>query len=300
MAATLPPPLKQGDTIGVMAPSSRIGKDDLDTAKAFLEGKGYKVLIHSQTYLHAGTEAKTQYAGSVEEKLGALHDLARDPNVKAVFFATGGQRALGLLDEIDYKLIAANPKIYMGFSDHTALVNSISARTGLVTYHGPTFRRFMTNPQADFNLRLLSGAEKSIPLDRARTVKKGTAKGALCGGNLAMIRSLQESDMPITDGGFLFLEEISEELTTVERDFCALRRRGILKRIGGLVLGQFTDMKDTGTPFGMTLDDIVAEHTAGLNIPVVMNAPFGHDIDLYALPVGQTVSLADNRLTLES
>lgn len=293
-----PPFLKAGDTIGIMAPSSRIALSDIEGAKTFFQAKGYKVLVHSQTYLHAGTESTTQYAGTREEKLDALHSLAADETVKAVFFATGGQRALTLLDDIDYKLIAAHPKIYMGFSDHTALLNSISAKAGIISYHGPTFKRATVNPQIDFNLRLLSGDEKTIPLKGARSFKAGSAAGVLFGGNLAMIRSLNDSDMPITDGGILFLEEISEELTTVDRDLCALKRRGILNRIGGLVLGQFTGIKDTGTPFGMDMEDIVAEHTQGLDIPILTNAPFGHDTDLYALPIGARVELNGTNLKL--
>lgn len=291
MRAHFPPPLSPGDTIGVMAPSSRIAARDIDSAVAFFEGRGYRVLVHSQTYLYAGDGHATQYAGSREEKLGALHGLASDPNVRAVIFATGGQRAITLLDHIDYALLAAHPKIYMGFSDHTALLNAIAARANLVTWHGPTLRRALVNPQIDLNLALLAGREKTIPLKGAHLYRNGTAEGVLFGGNLAMIRSLTDADLCLTDGGILFLEEISEELTTVDRDLCALKRRGILGRLGGLVLGQFTDMKDTGTPFGMTLDDIIAEHTSGLDIPVLTHAPFGHDADLTALPIGAAVAL---------
>lgn len=299
MNFTSPPPLKPGDTIGVMAPSSRIARADIDEARAFFEGKGFKVLVHSQTYLYAGPEYSNQYAGSRQEKLDAFHHLVANPDVKAIIFATGGQRAITLLDDIDYELVAANPKIYMGFSDHTALCNTITARTGLITYHGPTLRRSIVNPQIDFNLRLLAGGEKSIPLKGSHVVKSGKGAGVLFGGNLAMIRCLNDSDMAVTDGGILFLEEISEELSTVDRDLCSLKRRGIFKRLNGLMLGQFTNMKDTGTPFGMTMQDIIAEHTEGLKIPVISNAPFGHDTDLYAFPIGARVALDTKSLTLK-
>ncbi|PZQ43375.1 MAG: LD-carboxypeptidase [Micavibrio aeruginosavorus] len=293
-----PPPLHLGDTIGIMAPSSRIARDDIEASKTFLESKGYKVLVHPQTYLHADAEPATQYAGSVNDKLSALHDLARDAAVKAVIFATGGQRAMTLLDAIDYSLLATFPKIYMGFSDHTVLLNAIAANTGLVTYHGPTFKRTTKNPQIDFNLRFLEGREKSIPLHGATSFKHGNAKGKLFGGNLASLRSLTNTELSMADGGILFLEEIGEELSTIDRDLCALKRRGLLHRLSGLIFGQFTDMKDTGTPFGMGLSDIIAEHTAELDIPILANAPFGHDTDLYALPIGATVTLDANARVL--
>ena len=298
MTFITPPPLKPGDTIGVMAPSSRIAATDIEASKAFLEQKGYNILIHPQTYLHADDQPFTQHAGTVLQKTDALHDLVRDTDVKAVFFATGGQRSMMMLDHIDYKLVAAHPKIYMGFSDHTALLNSITARTGLTTYHGPTFKRCSKNPQIDFNLRLLQGDEKTIPLTGATILKNGTAQGRLFGGNLAMVRSLLDKDLPLTDGGILFLEEIGEELTTIDRDLCALKRRGILDRIGGLILGQFTDMKDTGTPFGQSFEDVIGEHTKGLDIPILAHAPFGHDTDLYTLPIGHRVTLDGINLVL--
>ncbi|HEU4839375.1 MAG TPA: LD-carboxypeptidase [Micavibrio sp.] len=278
----LPPPLQPGDTIGVMAPSSYIDADALENGADFLRAKGYNILIHPQ----CGARLN-QSAGTGEQKRDALHDLVRNPEVEAVFFAAGGNRALHILDLLDYKLIKKHPKIYMGFSDNTALLNVITAKTGIVTYHGPTVKRFPKNPQADFNLSLLSGKENSIPMIGARVLREGSAKGILIGGNLSLFRYLVGSgEIPNPKGAILFLEDISEEYSHIDRDFCYLRRCGLLEKIGGLVLGQFSDMRDTGTPFGFSFEDIIAEYTAGLDIPILTNAPFGHGEDLYALPIG--------------
>lgn len=281
-----PPPVKPGDTIGVMAPSSHIAPEDVATSKSFLEARGYNVFIHPQTH-----ERLNQSAGTPAQKAEALHDLAADKNINAVFFASGGNRALHMLDLIDYDLIAANPKIYMGFSDNTALINAIAARSGLVTYHGPTFKRLPYNPQADANLEFLSGGVREISLDGAEIFREGTAEGPLFGGNLALIRAMTERDMISGDGAILFLEDINIESSHLDRDLCALRRSGLLARLGGLILGQFGDLLDTGTPFGFTFADIVAEHTHRLDIPILVNAPFGHGADLTALPVGQRVRM---------
>lgn len=291
---SLPPSLQPGDTIGVMAPSSRIDAADLENGANALRAKGYKVLIHPQCHakLH-------QSAGTNEQKRDALHDLVRDPEVKAVFFATGGNRALHILDLLDYKMIKKHPKIYMGFSDNTALLNAIAAKSGLVTYHGPTVKRLPKNPQMDFNLSLLSGKESSIPMTGAKIFRDGSAKGTLIGGNLSLFQYLVESgEIPHPKGAILFLEDIAEEYSRIDRDFCYLRRCGLLEKIGGLVLGQFSDMRDSGTPFGFSFEDIIAEHTAGLNIPIVMNAPFGHDTDLYAMPIGRKAELSGHQLRL--
>lgn len=294
MHYTFPPALNPGDTIGIMAPSSRVDAADLENGAAVLRRKGYNVLIHPQC-----AARHHQSAGTNDEKRDALHDLVKNPDVKAIIFATGGNRALHLLDIIDYDLIKKNPKIYMGFSDNTALLNAITAKTGIVTYHGPTAKRLTKNPQADFNLSLLAQKEKTIPLDGATIFREGTATGVLIGGNLSLFQYLVESgETPNPDSAILFLEDIAEEYSRIDRDFCYLRRSGLLGKIGGLVLGQFSDMRDSGTPFGFTFEDIIAEHTQGLNIPILLNAPFGHADDLYAMPVGAKATLEKAKLIL--
>lgn len=277
-----------------MAPSSRIDAADLENGAEILRRKGYKVLLHPQCH-----ERLHQSAGTNEQKRDALHDLVRNTEVKAVFFATGGNRALHMLDLIDYRLLKKHPKIYMGFSDNTALLNSIAAKCGIVTYHGPTVKRLVKNPQVDFNLSLLSGQEKEIPMTGAKMFREGSAKGTLIGGNLSLFQYLVDSgEIPNPKGAILFLEDIAEEYSRIDRDFCYLRRCGLLEKIGGLVLGQFSDMRDSGTAFGFSFDDIIAEHTAGLNIPILMNAPFGHAEDLYAMPIGQKAELSNASLKL--
>lgn len=289
-----PPFLSLGDTIGVMSPSSRVDEDALKDSIALLHKHGFKTYIHPQTF-----ERLHQSAGTNEQKRDAFHDLVLNPEIKAVFFATGGNRALHLLDLIDYSKVRANPKIYMGFSDNTALLNAITARTGIITYHGPTLKRLATNPQLDFNLRLLKGEENIIPMTGANVLHKGNAEGWLIGGNISLFQYLITSgDMPDATGAILFLEDCYEEWSRIDRDFCYFRRSGLLDKISGLVLGQFTNMVDTGTPFGFTFEDIIAEHTAGLKIPILANAPFGHGEHLYALPIGQKAKLDGTSLHL--
>lgn len=288
-----PPPLNPGDTIGIMAPSSRIDAADVQAGCAALHARGYKTFIHPQTY-----EQLHQSAGTNDQKRDAFHDLVRNPDIRAVFFATGGNRALHLLDKIDYGLVAANPKIYMGFSDNTALLNSISARSGIVTYHGPTLKRLPTNNQIDFNLSFLSGHEKTIPLDGAKIFREGSAEGTLIGGNISLFQYLIASgDSPDANGAILFLEDCHEEWSRIDRAFGYFRRIGLFDKIDGLVLGQFTNMLDTGTPFGFTFNEIIAEHTQGLDIPILSHAPFGHDKNVnFIMPVGALVRLDGTNL----
>lgn len=283
-----PPFLFPGDTIGIMAPSSRINAADVEAACKVLHERGYKTFVHPQTY-----EQLHQSAGTNEQKCDALHDLVRNPDIQAIFFATGGNRALHLLDKIDYNLIAANPKIFMGFSDNTALLNAISARCGIVTYHGPTLKRVTTNHDLEFNLSFLSGKEEAITLDGANVARGGSAEGILIGGNISLFQYLIASgDSPDANGAILFLEDCHEEWSRIDRAFCYFRRCGLLDKIGGLILGQFTNMLDTGTPFGFTFEDIIAEHTKGLNIPIITHAPVGHDAHRnIIMPIGARMKL---------
>ena len=291
----LPKSLQAGDTIGVMAPSSRFPQADLEAASKILQGYGYKVFIHPQCY-----ETLHQSAGTHAQKIAALHELSADKNINAVFFAAGGNRALHLLDKIDYDLIARHPKIYMGFSDCTALLNAFAARCGLITWHGPTLRKFhVGHNQADANIRLLEGKDKIIPLDAATVLKPGTATGRLFGGNLNVFRRLIGSrEMPPIDDAILFFEDCNEETSRLDAEFCFLRRSGIFDKASAIIFGQFTNLLDTGTPFGFTFEDIIAEHTHGLNIPILMNAPFGHAEDLYAMPIGAHATLRNAQLIL--
>ncbi len=293
-------PLTAGSTIGVMAPSSRIGRADLEAACGLLVSKGFKVAIHPQVVHYAGPEHSTQFTGTDEEKLKAFHDFVKDPNIHAILFATGGQRALRLLDGIDYKLVAANPKIITGFSDNTSVLNSIAARTGIVTWHGPTLRRMLQNKQLDFNLRLLAGEETVIPLQGAQALQGGSPKGHLVGGNLSAFSTLNDDDMPKIKDAILFLEDVGEELTTIDRHLHALRRRGIFDKAAAVIFGQFTNTKDTGTPFGLSFEDVVRQNTQGFKGPILINAPFGHGDDLVALPIGAKASIDGATLTISA
>ena len=297
-----PPYLMPGDRIGVMSPSSRAAPEDLEASAQFLRRRGYDVFIHPQSFLAAPPLPDgrfTQYAGTPAEKAAALHDLVRDDGIKAIFFATGGQRAITILDHLDFELIKTHPKIYLGFSDNTLLLNAITAKTGLVTYHGPTFKRLVRNPQADFNLRFLSGQEREISLAGSRTPVHATVRGKLVGGNGTLMLALKEDEIPDLTGSILFLEDIGEELTSLDRALAVMKRRGWFAKAAALIFGQYTGMLDTGTPFGMTFDEIVSDHLSGLDLPVVTNAPFGHGDDLTLFPIGATMTLDTACLTLK-
>ena len=296
MDSIYPSALKPGDTIGVVSTSCWVDEQDVLTAKDFIEAQGYNVKIHPQV-----TARHHQAAGTAIEKAEALNDMFADPEVKAIFGSRGGNRASGMLQHLDFDLIKQNPKIIIGYSDLTALLNPIFVQTGLVGFHGPLFRELPTHNDYQQMMNVLSGKTNTLDLGDATVLNDGHAEGTLIGGNLSVFQSLIGTPyMPNTKGSILLLEDIGDHISRYDRMFCHLKNAGILGQINGLIVGQFTDMKDSETnPFGFTLEDIILEHTNDLDIPIIMNAPIGHGDQLCTLPIGASVSLKNKQISFK-
>ncbi|MEO5368200.1 MAG: LD-carboxypeptidase [Magnetococcus sp. WYHC-3] len=279
--------IKPGDTIGVMAPSSFVEKDDIEKSKALLEARGYTVVVHPQTFAR-----HNQSAGTQDEKLAALHALYADKTVKAIWAAGGGNRALYLLDGLDAKLIGKNPKPLIGFSDTTALLNAVAARSGQAGWHAQVFKNLHKGSYLEQTMPVIEGKNTALNLKDAKVLIPGKAAGKLVGGCLSLFHALPGTkDCPKLKGAILFLEDTGDEISRLDRMFAQMKRLGVFKEIGALVLGQFLDVHDSGRPFGFTLEDIVTEALAGRHIPVITGAAFGHGAALFPLPVGTTAAL---------
>lgn len=291
------PALKSGDTIGIMATSSRTDPARVQDAVKTLESMGYKVRVHPQTFSTYTTPdgALTSAAGTPSEKAAAFHDLWNDPEVKAIMSARGGNEAAEMLPLLDYKALAATPKIVIGFSDVTALNIGIHKHTGIVTFHGPLLHSLGVIDQGDLTqcFRLLSGHEKNIPLSGGHALRPGHAQGSLLGGNLSVFCSLLGTPHePDFHGALLFMEDIGDELSRINRFFLQLKLTGAFNRISGLIIGGFSGMTDNGRViFGRTVRDMIEHHTQGTNFPIVIDAPFGHENRLITFPVGAQAML---------
>ncbi len=279
-----PQTLQPGDTIGVMAPSSVVEKEDIEKSKAVLEERGYGVFVHPQTF-----ERHNQSAGSHLQKTLALQGLWQREDINTIWCAGGGNRALNLLNSINFKAMEGKVKPLVGFSDVTALLNSIYAHTGAPTFHGPVFKNLhkMKEEQLTQTLDLLARKTTEIPMNNAKIIREGAAEGILLGGCLSIFQYLINTDdcAPL-EGSILFLEDAGDHLSRIDRMFCHLKRSGVFEKIGGLVLGEFHDMQDGERPFGFTLEELIEEYTEKSDIPIIMNAPFGHGSNLFTLPVG--------------
>ena len=269
--------------IGICAPSSYVEREDIEAAKALIEARGIEVFVHPQSFarLH-------QSAGTPQEKLDALHDLYRDTSIDAIWAAGGGNRALQIVDDLDFDFIREHPKPLIGFSDVTALLNAITIKTGIPNIHAQVFK----NAPRYAALDALLEHRFDMDLGGTNTLREGRVQGRIFGGNLSIFQYLPETfSGDWLDGAILILEDCNEEISRIDRMFLHLKRCGVFDRIGGLVLGAFTDLQDGARPFGFSLEEIVREHTNDGDFPVVMNAPFGHGDTLSPLPIGANAKL---------
>ena len=252
-----------------------------------LEKRGFKVFIHPQTY-----EREHQSAGNHLQKSLAFQGLWQRKDIKAIWAAGGGNRCTHLLDTINFTRLSQSPKALIGFSDVTSLLNAVYAHTGITTFHGPVFKNLHKYNQLDHLLDLLTAKTVSYPVKDNNIFQEGSAEGRLIGGNLSIFQYLPQT-LPndFCKDAILFLEDCNEELSRIDRMFLHLKRLGVLNDIKALALGQFTDMNDTGRPFGYSLEDIIAEHTQNLEIPILHNLPFGHGKDLYTMPIGARANI---------
>ncbi len=290
-----PRALKPGDTIGIVATSSHITQDRIDEGMAALKAMGFVPRLHDKAGQRHG-----QFAGDEATRVAAFHDYLIDPSIHAVMAMHGGNGALHLLDLIDYGLIRANPKIIVGFSDVTALLNAVTARTGLITFHGPTLTRIARIDQASQKqfAALLSG--KDVPPLPATSVREGKAEGILIGGNLSALQSLIGTPYAlIPDGAILLIEDINDHVSRYDRMIGHFKNARWFEKLGGIVLGEFLNSLDNeARPFGFTIEERVRVLTDDYDFPVMAGLAVGHGEKLATLPIGGLVRLDAHGLSI--
>jgi muramoyltetrapeptide carboxypeptidase len=291
METLYPSPLQKGDTIGVIAPSSVYDVEKLKPAREYLESQGLNVIFHPQT-----SAKHHQFAGTADEKVSALHDYFSEPSIKAIFCTCGGNGAIHLLDKIDYKIIKKNPKIFMGFSDITLLLNAIYAQTGLVTFHGPTLSRMQKIDSAclDQMIETLAGKSDSIAIEGA------DMEGTLIGGNLSATQALIGTPYaPQCQNTILLMEDINDHYSRYDRMIAHMKQAGWIRSLSGIIVGDFLNSLDNpDRPFGFDIKAIL-----DMNAPDSAKAhsiAFGHGKNLYTLPIGAKAVLKNNRLSFKA
>ena len=291
-----PARLQPGQTLGLVAPSSAVHESlPVDIAVDTMTALGFKVRLSEHLRARRG-----HLAGTDAQRAAAVHAMFADPQIDGILALTGGSGANRILPLLDYGLIARSPKFFGGFSDTTALLHAIHARTGLVTFHAPagvsewnefSWRHFKAVAMDGEALLMRHDPDRSgLPApreDRIQTLRPGVARGPLLGGNLAVLSSITGSRfLRSFDGAILFLEDINEYIYRIDRMLSTLKLAGVMDRLAGVVLGAFTNCKP-GEGYGaLTLDEVFEDHFGDLGVPVFRGASFGHIKRKFTLPLG--------------
>jgi len=283
-----PKALQKNSTIGIVSPSYWLEETILKKTARFFTDLGYKIKIGASNNLQWGP-----FAGTPQERADDLHRMFTDPDIDAVICARGGYGANRVLPLLDYDLIRKNPKIFIGYSDITAYLTSITQQTNLVTFHGPmltTYKNSWVDYNYDLMNRVLTG-ENNINIKppeslKTRILKDGIASGPLWGGNMCLlINRLGTPGALDTNGIILFIEDIDEYLYSFERMIVQMRTAGMFDKINGLIIGELKDMKDQDIKFGRNSDQIVLDICGDLDIPIISNFPCGHGKYQATLPI---------------
>lgn len=308
---TKPRRLYKGDTIGIISPSSGVWRrSEMWRSVEAIERWGFKVKLGKYVYNN-----HFYLAGSDEARLEDLHDFFKDDSVDAIFCSQGGYGSSRLLRNIDYDIIRRNPKIFIGFSDITALHLAIIKNTGLVTFHGPAALSAGTDSMTPYRYRYLMRAlleEEPIgPITMSETtttylvkMRGGRVEAPIVGGNLTLICSTLGTPFEIdTEGKILFLEELDLEPWIIDHLLVHLINAGKFDNVKGIVVGECANCApfkyDPGFPNQRSLEEVLFELLEPFKVPTIYGLPIGHTKDLATIPLGIEAALDVDKGVLE-
>lgn len=223
--------------------------------------------------------------------MAELQGMLDDEEIKAIVFGRGGYGVLRILDRLDFSAFKKNPKWICGYSDITALHSHIFTQYGIQTVHSVMCSELCSKKEEDLSSMSLKKALMGEPSEYAfpghALNRLGEAKGKLVGGNLSLLVALMGSNsLPDVRGKILFLEDVGEYIYAIDRMMCTLKRAGLLTHLGGLLLGSFSQSKDTDEPFGQTEYELILDKVKEFDYPVAFGFPVGHQKENRALKIG--------------
>ena len=295
-----PKRLVAGDTVGLVLPASAaFESDEVQFGKDQMEALGFHVQIGAHAFDKYG-----YFAGRDRDRADDINRFFADDRIAGVVCYTGGWGSPRVLPYLDFDLIARKPKVVIGYSDITALINAIHQKTGLITFHGPVGGSVFDPYTIENFKRVVMTAEPAglLPtppkkanelVDRTNRIVKlapGKATGRLAGGNLTLVSMLMGTPYEVdTQGAILFLEDTHEEPYRIDRMLTQLALGGSLARIAGFVWGRCTDCKSTGPTF--SLEEILRDRFSNLGVPAISGLSFGHIEQKLVMPIGVQATL---------
>ena len=288
-ALVIPPRLKSGDTLGIVAPAGPFDDEKFSRGTQALKDMGFNVFIPEDLF-----EVNGYLAGTDRHRAKLVNQLFADRAIDAIICARGGYGSIRILPLLDYETIMSNPKIFIGFSDISALLAVLSARCGLVTFHGPVVTTLADATEETrhslFNAIACNGRPE-IKLAAGITIYPGSVSGAVCGGNLTTLCHLVGTPFaPSFKNHILFLEDLGEAPYRIDRMLVQMKLAGCFEGLVGLILGTFEECGSIDE-----ICNIVADVFDDFNVPVLAGLDAGHCKRNVTIPFGIEATLDADR-----
>jgi muramoyltetrapeptide carboxypeptidase len=268
-----PPPLRRGETIGIVAPASNVKREEVEAGIGRLQELGYKVAVGESVFAQ-----DLYFAGTAEARARDLNNMFERPDVRAILAARGGYGSNYLLSLIDLEVIRRNPKPLIGYSDLTSLLTWIFDETGMVTFHGPMAAKDFAHEDGVDLESWFASLEGSAgwSLNQMRTLVDGESEGILYGGCLSILVASLGTPYEIETGGtILFLEDIGTKPYQIDRMLRQLKLAGKFDGVQGVVFGEMDDCHQPGGQ-NYSLDEVIVRVIGDMGIPVAFGLPSGH------------------------
>ncbi|MFC1767263.1 LD-carboxypeptidase [Candidatus Margulisiibacteriota bacterium] len=274
---TRPKRLERGDTIGIVAPAWSFDPKSFKKGVAMLGRLGFKVKYDRSIF-----GKHWSMAGHDEERAKQINRMFADKKVKAIFCAKAGYGSTRTIPYLDKAVIRKNPKIFVGYSDITILLTYLQRIANMIVFHGPVVSKEMHKDMSPITFNyLINSLTRNVPLGEVqfpslRVVCKGKARGILVGGNLSLLMSAIGTPYDIDmDGKVLFIEDVGEDLETIDNHLQHLKQAGKLKKVRGIVFGRMVDCYDmSGKKY--RIKDIIGDILGDTDMPIIAGFPSGH------------------------
>lgn len=289
-----PPALKKGDTIGVVSPAAAVDREHLERGIDVLLRLGFQVKVSEHALDRCGI-----LAGSDQIRAAEIERFFADNEVRAIFATRGGYGSGRTLPLIDFHRLARHPKIFVGFSDVTFLLNAILEHSNLASFHGPMVAMDLTRVSAtalEQFQRVLAG--EIFELSAPDVIRSGVAEGEVIGGCLSvLVAMLGTPYVPSFAGKILFVEDTGEKAYRIDRMLVHLKQAGVLNEVNGIVFGAIRPVEGSEQEQEM-IAHFIEEETHGLRCPVLARLEAGHGSEHFTIPLGVRSRVDSRRGTL--
>ncbi len=299
----VPPLLVPGSRVAFASPSSVTNIWEISKAINAFKKFGVEIEIGK---IIKNQNSKNRYLAAPDvERAAEFMEFVERRDIDAIISARGGYGSMRIADLLDYDKIAQNPKIYIGFSDFTFLLNSISQKAHLITYHGPvgvsSFSEFSQKYLFTF---IFENQPKDVAFTYPNAIQlvEGKAMGRIVGGNLTMIAASLGTKHEInTKDAILFFEDINEQPYQIDRMLTQLKLAGKLDSIKGILIGQFSSLKRRKAfypSYSYTLLEVFEQILSPLGVPILLNIPIGHISEQITIPINSIIELDTKTKTI--